>query len=90
MNTLSKLPSSTSNTATKWGQQAGDKAHAAVERLSDGAHHVVDSLQSAAQRAEPHGRRWMSVTQDYVRLNPLKSLGLAVVAGMVVRQFVRR
>lgn len=87
MNTLSNTSSAKT---TRWSEQAGGKAHAAVERLSDGAHHVVDSLQSAAQRAEPQGRRWVSATQTYVRTNPLKSLGLAVVAGMVVRQFVRR
>lgn len=88
MNTPSSTPLSVDSGT--WRQEAAGKAHATVSRLSDGAHQVVDSLESAVQRAEPQGRRWVAATQTYVRSNPLKSLGWAVLAGMLVRQFVRR
>lgn len=71
-------------------RQAGAKAHGAVEYLSDGAHRVVDSIESAASAVEPRGRRVLSGAQAYVQANPLLSIGIAVAAGMVVRHLVRR
>lgn len=94
MNTLTN-PSSThsingASDATSLSHKAGTKAHNAVNQLSDGAHRMVDSLESRAANLEPKGRRVLSGAQSYVRANPLLSLGIAMAAGMVVRHFIRR
>lgn len=75
---------------TSLSHQAGTKAHNAVGYLSDGAHRVIDSLESTASGIEPKGRRALSNARTYVRDNPMLSLGLALAAGMLVRHFVRR
>lgn len=71
-------------------QQASTKAHKAVDHFSEGAHRVINSLESTAATIEPQGRRVVSGAQSYVRANPLLSLGIAVAAGMLVRHLVRR
>lgn len=70
--------------------QAGEKAHNAVDHLSEGAHRVVDSIEARAANIEPKGRRAVSSAQAYVRDNPLLSLGIALAAGMVLSRLVRR
>jgi ElaB/YqjD/DUF883 family membrane-anchored ribosome-binding protein len=99
MSTLTNVPSrvaQATNSATgsvgsaALSHQAGAKAHNAVEYLSEGAHRMVESLESRAATIEPKGRRVLAGAQSYVRANPLLSLGMAVVAGMVVRHLVRR
>lgn len=99
MNNLSDIPSRVAQGAsrasaavggTPLSHQVGTKAHGVVDRLSDGAHHMVDSLESAAETMEPKGRRWLSSTQGYVRAHPFRSLGIAMVAGALVRHLVRR
>lgn len=76
--------------AATLSHQAGTRAHNAVGYLSEGAHRVVDSLESTAANIEPKGRRVLESAQSYVRTNPLLSLGIALAAGMVVRHLVRR
>jgi len=71
-------------------RDAGKRAHGMVDDLQDGAHRMVDNVQHAAQRIEPQGRRLVAQTESYVRSHPLKSLGIALAAGMVVRQLLRR
>lgn len=89
MSTLTNIPSRIAQEAA-FSHQAGAKAHNAVEYLSEGAHRVVDSIESTAANYEPKGRRALASAQSYVRANPLLSLGIAVAAGMVVRHLVRR
>lgn len=94
MNTLTNLQSTPSingaSEGTSLSHKAGTRAHNAVDHLSDGAHRLVDSLESRAADLEPKGRRVLSSAQSYVRTNPLLSLGIAMAAGMVVRHFIRR
>lgn len=87
MNLKSTLADATGPTLS---QTSAAKAHSTVERLSSGAHHAVDAMQSVVDKIEPEGRRWVSSTRSYVRGHPFKSLGIALAAGMVVRQMVRR
>jgi len=90
LHSSSPLSDMTDSMRSPTSREAGHRAHAVVDDLQSGAHRMVDNLQHAAQRLEPQGRRLVSQTQSYVRTHPLKSLGLALAAGMVVRQLLRR
>lgn len=87
MSTMTPTPSIANASLS---HQTGAKAHHAVDHLSEGAHRVVDALESTAANFEPRGRQAVSSARSYVRSNPLLSLGIAVAAGMVVRHFIRR
>ena len=72
----------------------------AVDRLSAGAHRSVDDIATAASRAaetfdtrriqmEDARVRVTAQCRDYVRENPLASVGLALAAGFVVSRLVK-
>lgn len=74
--------------------------HPAVDRLAVGAHRSVDDIAVAASRAaETFDTKRMQVKdarvrvtaqcRDYVRENPLASVGLALAAGFVVSRLVK-
>ena len=85
--------------ATAGAHQAIDKvsqvARPAVDRATTGAHQVVDKLAgaatSAAETISAKGEqlkvaqdRLTEASRDYVRENPLTSIGMAVAAGFLL------
>ena len=77
-----------------------DIAQPAMERLSSVAHHTVDkaagtATQAAAAFNEKRERlryaraRTMEETRDYVRTNPMTSLGIAVAAGFLISRLLQ-
>jgi ElaB/YqjD/DUF883 family membrane-anchored ribosome-binding protein len=75
-------------------------AHPAMDRFSSGAHHTVDRAASAATQTAAafnvkreqlrHARvRTMEETREYVRANPLTSVGIAVAAGYLISRLLR-
>ncbi|EKE79940.1 hypothetical protein [Idiomarina xiamenensis] len=81
--------------------KAAEKAHAAVDKAADAAgrssdklHDVADGLKEQAQHfAEQAGQRSRDVSNavcTYTRENPLKTIGLAFLAGAVVTSLCRR
>lgn len=78
-----------------------DKAHANVERLSQGAHEMVDRMAERAsstaqrlseqrQRLSQSGDYWAEMSRDCVRRHPLASVGMAVGAGVLLSLMTRR
>lgn len=79
--------------------QLTDVARPAVWRTAAGAHQMVDRISSAtergAQRLERTAARLLDAEQHlvaasrgYVRDNPLKTAGIALVAGFLISQLV--
>ncbi len=77
-----------------------DALYPAVDRLAAGAHRSVEQIAAvASQAAETFGAKRMQMNdarvrvaaqcRDYVRANPLASVGLALAAGFVVSRLVR-
>lgn len=75
-------------------------AHPAVDRIASGAHRTVDRATGAATHTATvfnekreqlrYARvRAMGGTRDYVRANPVLSLGIAVAAGYLLAKVLR-
>ena len=75
-------------------------AHPAVDRIASGAHRTVDRATGAAthtaavfnvkrEQLKYARLRAMGETRDYVRANPLLSLGIAVATGYLLATVLR-
>ncbi len=76
-----------------------DSANASVDHLASGAHEAVDKVAGAATHAaesiEERGAQlkdlqvqWLENSRKYVRDNPAKSLGIAVVGGFLLSRLL--
>lgn len=63
-------------------------AHDAVDRAAGAAAPAADWLDAHSQDWRETQERLMVTTSDYVRANPWKALGMAVVAGIVIGRMV--
>ena len=79
----------------------GEKAHGSIDRLSSGAHDVVERASGAAvMAAEQLGAKsqellaardqWMNATRGYVKEHPLAALGVALAAGYLLSRLTSR
>ncbi len=79
-------------------KSSSQKQH--IERLSDGAHRVVDEAANRAGAiADRFGEKadelmeikedWFEAGRDYVREHPVAALGIAVAAGYVLSLMMR-
>ncbi len=79
--------------------KASEAARPAVDRVAAGAHNVVDKLAgAAASAADTMGvkgeqlkaaqARATEASRDYVRENPLTSIGIAVAVGFLLSRLV--
>jgi ElaB/YqjD/DUF883 family membrane-anchored ribosome-binding protein len=80
--------------------EAARKARPAIDRVAAMAHHAVDTAAGAvaptadwlAERGESLNatqKKLMADTCSYISANPLKSIGMAVVAGYLISRFTR-
>lgn len=87
------------NSASSMAEEAARRAKPAIDRVAGLAHQVVDRAAGAAAPAadwlNEHGQDWretqerlMADTGEYVRANPWKSIGIAVVAGIVIGRMI--
>jgi len=78
-----------------------EKAHAGIDRLSNGAHDTVERVASvAADTAQRLGAKsgellrakdeWTESTRSYVREHPLAALGIALAAGYLLSRLTSR
>lgn len=101
--TIGKNVGSNIDNATAGAHQTIDKvseaARPAVDRVATGAHQVVDKLAGvAASAAETIGAKGEQLklaqdklteaSRDYVRENPLTSIGIAVAAGFLLSRLL--
>lgn len=79
--------------------KASEAARPAVDRVAASAHHVVDALAGvAASAAETLGEKGeqlkeaqacaTAASRDYIRENPLTSVGIAVAVGFLLSRLV--
>jgi len=79
-------------------KSTGTQKH--IERVSDGAHRVVDQAANrAGEIADRFGEKadelmemkedWLDAGRDYVREHPVAALGIAVAAGYVLSIMMR-
>src|SRR3954470_3244674 len=79
--------------------EAARRAKPAIDRVAGYAHQAVDKAMGAAGPAadwiDEHGQdlrateeRVVEATSEYVRANPWKSVGIAVVAGVILSRIV--
>ena len=79
-------------------KSTGTQKH--IERVSDGAHRVVDEAANRAGAiADRFGEKadellemkedWLEATRGYVREHPVAALGIAVAAGYVLSALMR-
>ena len=76
-----------------------DSANASVDYLASGAHETVDKIAGAAAQAaesiEGKGAQlkelqveWLETSRQYIRDNPVKALGVAVVGGFLLSRLL--
>lgn len=79
--------------------EAASKAKPAINRVADYAHSAVDKAAGVAAPAadwlDEHSQdlkatqeKLVAATADYMRANPFKALGIAVVAGVLIGRIV--
>jgi len=84
------------NTVTRNIERGGDRAHKAVDRATDAATSVadrigehVDTLAEKRDELMELPETWLEGARDYVRDNPLASVGIAIAAGYLLHVFTR-
>lgn len=81
--------------------EAADKAKPVIDQVAAMAHQVVDRAAGAAaptaewlteqgENINARQKQLVADTRDYVSANPLKAVGMAVVAGFVLGRLIRR
>ena len=87
---------SAASTPYPTGSAASDTQHRATEtidRLATSAHDTVDRLSarasSMADRVGTSGAQYYDQTREYVVANPMRTLGIAVLAGFLIGRLMR-
>jgi ElaB/YqjD/DUF883 family membrane-anchored ribosome-binding protein len=81
--------------------EAARKAKPAIDRVAAAAHQAVDKAAGAAaptvdwlagqgESLKVAQKKLVADTCNYISANPLKSVGIAVVAGFLLSRFIRR
>jgi ElaB/YqjD/DUF883 family membrane-anchored ribosome-binding protein len=66
------------------------RAHQAVDRAAGAAAPTVDWLTEQGESINASQKQLFADARDYVSANPLKAVGMAVVAGFVLSRLIRR
>jgi ElaB/YqjD/DUF883 family membrane-anchored ribosome-binding protein len=66
------------------------KAHRAVDKAAGAAAPTVDWLTEQGESINASQKQLVADTRSYVSANPLKAVGMAVVAGVVLGRLIRR
>ena len=66
-----------------------EKAVPTAERVKSSVSGAAEAVQSKADHLGEMQEEWLTACRDCVRDHPLKSVGLAVVAGMVLSRILR-
>lgn len=77
-------------TTTTFTDRASKAAHEAVDRLAGQGAQYEERLRSGSQQASERGHEVADQVADYVKKNPVQSVGLAVAAGFLLGSILRR
>ena len=69
--------------------QAARKAHQAVDKMAVVAQPTAEWLAEQGSSLKATQKKLVANTYSYVSANPLKSIGLAVVAGFILSRMIR-
>ena len=64
-------------------------AHASLDKVTDAANSAASALAKKGEQLKAAQERVMAQCSGYVRDNPFKSLGIAVLAGLVLSRLIR-
>jgi len=89
------------NSITEAANETARKAKPAIDQVAAMAHHAVDKAAGAAaptadwlteqgESINASQKQLVADTRSYVSANPLKAVGMAVVAGFVLSRLIRR
>ncbi len=67
---------------------ASTTAHQVVDKIASAASQAVEVLGEKGEQIKNVEERWMDNCQDYVRSNPIASIGIAVAAGFVLSRMM--
>ena len=70
--------------------QVAAMAHQAVDRAAGAAAPTADWLTEQGENINARQKQLIAQTRDYVSTNPLKAVGIAVVAGFLLSRLIRR
>ncbi|HEY5582080.1 MAG TPA: hypothetical protein VIK56_13135 [Rhodoferax sp.] len=70
--------------------QVAAMAHQAVDKAAGAAAPTVDWLTEQGESINARQKQLVAQTRDYVSTNPLKAVGMAVVAGFLLSRLIRR
>jgi ElaB/YqjD/DUF883 family membrane-anchored ribosome-binding protein len=69
---------------------AANMAHQAVDKVAGAAVPTAEWLAEKAENLKATQKKMVNETRGYVSANPLKSVGIAAVAGFLISRFIRR
>jgi ElaB/YqjD/DUF883 family membrane-anchored ribosome-binding protein len=68
--------------------QASDLAHEAGEKIADATTQIAETVHEKVEDMKATEQRWASECRDYVRNNPITSLGIAAAAGFLLSRLL--
>lgn len=77
-------------TNASFTDRASRAAHEAVDRLAGQGAQYEERLRSGSQQASERGHELADQVGDYVKKNPMQSVGIAVAAGFLLGSILRR
>jgi ElaB/YqjD/DUF883 family membrane-anchored ribosome-binding protein len=69
--------------------QSANRAHETIDKVADAAKQASDNLGEKGQNLKATQEKWLTSASDYVRENPVKSLGIAAVSGYLLSRVFR-
>ncbi|AAV82396.1 DUF883 family protein [Idiomarina loihiensis] len=64
--------------------KSANKAHDTIDKVADAAKHASDNLGEKGHNLKETQEKWLSTATDYVKDNPIKSLGIAAASGYLL------
>lgn len=64
--------------------KSANKAHETIDKVADAAKHASDNIGEKGHELKETQERWLAAATDYVKANPVKSLGIAAASGYLL------
>lgn len=64
--------------------KSAQTAHATIDKVADAAKHASDSIGEKGHELKETQEKWLAAATDYVKANPVKSLGIAAASGYLL------
>lgn len=64
--------------------KSANKAHDTIDKVADAAKHASDNIGEKGHELKETQEKWLAAATDYVKANPVKSLGIAAASGYLL------